>query len=118
MRISDWSSDVCSSDLAITGPWIVHATSCVTVAPSLTLKVSVRCSIRFHAPLYQYSYRFFGLSFSANTVPASLLPDTSSQPCCAPRPLVGMPQPVEPKPAFSKPQLRRAACREKGVQYG
>src|SRR3546814_1899082 len=43
MRISDWSSDVCSSDLRLSNPWVMFGIGCLVAL--LTLSVSMALTV-------------------------------------------------------------------------
>src|SRR3546814_18041436 len=106
MRISDWSSDVCSSDLR---------------AGRGDRQAAVRPRIEFRAPLWQRQRRnrHGNLLRLGGTVAAVRI--AAAVPSTLPRPPPGGRGIVEPAPHADAPdvatEIGRAACRERGCPY-
>src|SRR3546814_6499923 len=92
MRISDWSSDVCSSDLRMSEK--------PTFMNSANARVEVNSSNSTSTP--KKSSRITTLQMVGQTSTSAVVVPTRS--ACS------MPSPVKPK-------IGRASCRERGCQY-
>src|SRR3546814_13371792 len=103
MRISDWSSDVCSSDLSETGPGEVTAGQIATTGDIEVMNPDlVLCHLDEGATLNMELTSESGKGY---------VPAASNRPVDAPIGLLPIDAPYSPV------QIGRAACRERVCQY-